>query len=401
MNSIYLDNSATTKPCKEAVSAMEKAMTSVYGNPSSVHGAGCVAAQLLLDSRNEIMCALFGENMRNLLPATPVSRSKAGAYGNVFFTAGGTESDNTAIFGTLAGCGIENPEIVTTDSEHPAVLNSVKYLETKGVKVHYLKTVGGIVSEDELKSKLNGKTALVSVMHTNNETGAVYDVGKLFSEVKKINKNIVCHTDCVQSFQKQCFTPFTLNADMVTVSAHKVHGPKGVGALWISENLLKKKMPLPLIYGGGQESGLRSGTENLPGIAAFAAAVKANGGCDAWKNFDMKTSRLRQLIRNGLPDECIINESVGKTAPHIVSISLPVVKSEPVLNLLSSEGVYISAGSACSSHGKKISHVLRAFGLDDKTADATVRVSTDTDNSESDIEVFCEKLRLAVKRMHR
>ena len=401
MSFIYLDNSATTKPCKEALQAMEAAMTRLYGNPSSLHCAGSEAAKLLSESRNEIMSALFGEEIRRFLPMSDIPGAKPNGYGQLFFTSGGTESDNIAILGTVERMSVDKPEIITTDSEHPAVLNTVKYLETKGVRAHYLRTVGGVVDEEELVSHISKKTVLVSIMHINNETGAVYNVAKLFSAVKKLNPDTVCHTDCVQSFQKIGFTPETLNADMITISGHKVHGPKGVGALWVSDRLLKKKIPAATVHGGGQERNLRSGTENIPGIAAFAAAVKANGGSSAYRDFTTKTEHLRKLLTDNLPEECIINSPVGQTAPHIISLSLPVIKSEPVLNLLSSEGVCISAGSACSSHGKKISYVLRAFGLDDRTADATVRVSTDTDTTEEDITVFCEKLRSAVRRMHR
>ena len=398
MRHVYLDNSATTKPCSEAIAAINDALTVTYGNPSSLHGYGSAAAELLLSSRNEIICSLFGESVRNKLPRRAGMRGGE-EYGKIIFTASGTEADNLAVFGTLNTCRISSPEIITTDSEHPAILNAVEQLENKGVKVHKLSTKNGVIDLEQLKSFLSPKTALVSVMHVNNETGAVYDLKRIFDLVKSVSSDAVCHADCVQSYLKIPVDPIDLNADMITLSAHKVHGVKGVGALWVKADLIRKNRPSPIVFGGGQESAFRSGTENLPGIAAFAAAVKAQGGANAHKAFGNATAPLRQKLISLLPEKASVNLPEGEYAPHILSVTLPIPKSQPMLNQLSALGFYVSSGSACSSHKNTVSHVLKAFGLSDKSADATVRISLSAENTEEEITAFAEALTLGVKRL--
>lgn len=395
---IYLDNSATTKPCKEAIETCVLASQEIFANPSSLHSAGADAAQLLLDSRNEILCALHGSRVRMKLPRKPGMRGGE-ELGKLIFTASGTESNNIAISGIIASTKIKSPEIITTDSEHPSVLETVKSLEAKGVKVHYLTTVNGNIDINCLKSLLCPNTALISVMHVNNETGAVYDVASIFKTVKEISPDAVCHTDCVQAFEKVPFTAKSLGADMITVSAHKVHGLKGVGALWVSKELIAKNRPHPIIFGGGQENGYRPGTENVPGIAAFAAAVKACGGDNGAKLFSETVSPLRELLIRNLPTNVKVNTPCGNVAPHIISLTLPVPKSQPMLNYLSALGIYVSSGSACSSHKNTVSHVLTAFGLSNAEADATVRVSLDSSNTESEILQFCEALKNGIAKL--
>ncbi len=395
MEIIYLDNSATTKPCDEAINAMTEAMSENYGNPSSLHALGSKAAELLQNSRNELICSLWGSNIRSKLPR------KAGMiggeeFGKLIFTASGTESNNLAIIGAIKSSKIKNPEIIVTDSEHPAVLNTVDSL---GITVHKLKTVFGKIDINELKSYLNNNTVLVSIMYVNNETGAVYNVPEAFKSVKAFSKDILCHTDCVQAYQKVPFTPKSLGADMITVSAHKVHGPKGVGALWLSYETARKNKVLPIIYGGGQEMGFRSGTENLPGIAAFAAAVKANGSDKAAKRFIEAVMPIRELLLKNLPSGCTLNKPIGDFSPHIISISTPLPKSQPLLNYLSALGIYVSSGSACSSHKNTVSHVLTAFGLSSLVADGTIRVSLDTSSTESDVFTFCAALDGAIRKL--
>ena len=397
MSEIYLDNSATTIPCTAAIEAIHKAMASIHGNPSSLHSNGTKAAELLLNSRNTILSALFGSHIRAKLPKKPGMRGGE-EYGRLIFTASGTEANNLAIIGTIETCKISSPEIITTDSEHPSVLKTVEYLEAKGCKVYKLKTVGGVIDMDELKSLLSPRTALVSVMLVNNETGAIYDIPEIFKTVKSICPNAVCHTDCVQAFQKLPFTPKTLNADMISVSAHKVHGPKGVGALWVSRELIIKNRPSPIIFGGGQESSFRSGTENMPGIAAFAAAVETNGGDKAYLSFIEKTVALRSILTENLPSGVRINTPT-KHVPYIISLSLPLSKSQPMLNYLSALGVYVSSGSACSSHKNTVSHVLTAFGIPNASADGTIRVSLDASNSELDILTFCKALTDGINKL--
>ena len=395
---IYFDNSATTKPCKAAIDAALKASEEVFANPSSLHFAGSAAAEMLLDARNELLAAIHGSTIRAKLPRKPEMRGGE-EYGRLIFTTSGTESDNLAIRGIIASTRIKNPEIITTNSEHPAVLETVRELEKSGVKAHYLKTAGGKIDLNELKSKLNSNTALVSVMHVNNETGAIYDLKEIFSTVKAISPDAVCHADCVQSFQKLLFTPKSICADLITVSAHKVHGLKGVGALWISKELAQKNRPYPIIFGGGQESGVRPGTENVPGIAAFGAAVKANGSDKAAIRFGENALKMRELLVSMLNPEVKVNECEGNTAPHIISLTLPVPKSQPMLNYLSALGICVSSGSACSSHKNTVSHVLTAFGLTNTEADSTIRVSLDDSNTESEIEEFCQALSDGIEKL--
>ncbi len=398
MSIIYLDNSATTRPCDEAVNAMNSAMTECYGNPSSLHALGTKASELLLESRNELLCSLWGASIKPKLPRRP-GMTGGEEFGKLIFTASGTESDNLAILGAVNASKIKAPEIIVTDSEHPAVLNTADALAHKGIKVHKLKTASGKIDIDELKSYLCANTVLVSVMYVNNETGAIYDVPEIFKAVKAYSKDILCHTDCVQAYQKVPFTPKSLCADMITVSAHKVHGPKGVGALWISADTVRKNKLAQTIYGGGQEGGLRSGTENLPGIAAFAAAVKANGSDKGAAGFIEAVTPLREYLLANLPANLTVNKPVGSFTPHIISISTPLQKSQPLLNYLSALGIYVSSGSACSSHKNTVSHVLTAFGLSNSVADGTIRVSLDSTNTEADILAFCASLENAIRKL--
>lgn len=398
MPNIYFDNSATTMPCTEAISAMVNAMKNVYGNPSSLHKAGAEAAELLLNSRNEILKALHGEKIIPLLPRKSGFKSGKGV-GKLIFTASGTEANNLAIFGTLEKCKIKNPRIITTDSEHPSVLEPIEKLKNSGAEVVKVSTRGGKIDISELKTALTPNTVLVSVMYVNNETGAIYNVPEVFKTAKKLLPDVICHTDCVQAFQKISFTPSSLFADMITVSGHKVHAPKGIGALWVKDELIAKGRPLPYLLGGGQEDGFRSGTENIPGIAAFAAAVKANGSDKAYKTFCEKTSALRALITENLPESAKINQPSEAFTPHILSLTLPTKKSQPMLNYLSAEGVYISSGSACSSHKNTVSHVLTSFGLSNDEADRTIRVSIDASNTEEEAKIFCEKLSEGIKKL--
>ncbi len=398
MQEIYFDNSATTKPCKEAVDAAVTAMSDVWGNPSSLHSCGKRASELLRSCRNELLTALLGDSISSKLPKKPGLITPSG-IGRLIFTASGTESDNLAIIGTVKSCKIKNPRVITTDSEHPAVLNTLAALEAEGVEVYKLSTVGGKIDFEEFKNALTPNTALVTVMAVNNETGAIYELEKLFSYAKKAVQGVICHTDCVQAFQKIPFTPASLSADMISISGHKIHAPKGIGALYVSDALIKKKRPFPIIYGGGQEEFFRSGTESVPLIAAFAAAVKRNGSANANTAFSEKATLLRDTLIKNLPSGVQVNTPLGRSAPHIVSLTLPVKKSQPVLNFLSAEGIYVSSGSACSSHKDTVSHVLTAFGLSHDEADRTVRVSFGMENTEAEVLIFCDALERAISKL--
>lgn len=369
---IYLDNSATTEISAVAKEKMLEAMD-VYGNPSSTHKAGMEARKIIDDAREKVAMAL--------------GAGRVGAE-NLIFTACGSESNNTAILGTAYAKEKRRAnKIITTDSEHPSVENVMKKLEKDGFEVVRLSTKGGVINEQEFLTAVDEKTLLVSIMLVNNETGAVYDVKKLFSMAKRKNPEIVTHCDAVQGFLKIPFTPKTISADLVSISAHKIHGPKGVGALYISPEIIKAKKIVPYIIGGGQEGGYRSGTENIVGIAGFGTAAEQERA-DFAANITKITS-LRDMCeklvsetgaRPNIPD--------GSRSPHVLSVTLPDIKSETMLNHLSGSGICISAGSACSAHSKNMSSTLLGFGLTPHEADCTVRISFSRLNTEKDIHAF-------------
>lgn len=369
---IYLDNSATTEISAAAKKKMIDAMET-YGNPSSTHSAG-IEARKVIDEAREKLSAVLGTGRVN--PE------------NLIFTACGSESNNTAILGVAYAKEKRRAnKIITTDSEHPSVENVMRKLEKDGFEVVRISTRGGKVNEEEFLSALDEKTLLVSMMLVNNETGAVYDLKKLFGIAKRRNPEIVTHCDAVQGFLKVPFTPKMISADLVSISAHKIHGPKGVGALYVSPEIIKAKKIVPYIIGGGQEGGYRSGTENIVGIAGFGAAAE-----EGRANFSANVAKM-----TALRDECqrIAAEAgarpnipEGARAPHVLSVTLPDIKSETMLNYLSGKGICISAGSACSAHAKNMSSTLLGFGLTEHEADCTVRISFSEYNSSHDLEAF-------------
>ena len=371
MREIYLDNSATTSLCDEAKVKMTDAMA-FYGNPSSLHSKGFDASKIISDARNKVLSSLFVRNAK---------------AENLIFTAGGTEADNLALIGVAYAKTRRANRIITTDSEHSAIENTLKALENDGFEVIRLSTVNGTIDIDEFKSFINKNTLLVSIMHVNNETGAVYNVKECFKIAKGINPDVVTHTDAVQSYMKLKVSPNELFADLISISAHKVHGPKGVGALYISPEVIKKKQLKPIIYGGGQEFGFRSGTENLIGIAGFGAAAERG-----FKNLSKDVVKMRELRAYALEKlwnlDVRVNVPQGECAPHIINITLPSIKSETMLHYLSANGIYVSSGSACSSNSatKRVSRALRGFGLSDFDADCSIRISLSPFNTKEDID---------------
>lgn len=358
---IYLDNSATTPLCEEAAQAVNAAVA-CYGNPSSLHGMGQNARKLVEEARKRLLSAL---DVR--LPDTR----------RVIFTSCGTEANNLAVYGVLRAKKFRFlPRIVTTDSEHPSILEPLADLERRGeAEVIRLSTMGGRIDLSELDAALNERTVLLTLMQVNNETGAVYDIASAFRLAKRKNPSILTHTDLTQGFLKVLPKGGydKLGADLITVSGHKIHAPKGVGALVVSAEVLKSKRLIPCLYGGGQEDGLRSGTENVIGITALGAAAKA-GKATATAD-TARIAVLRELFVKALPETVRVNTPVGDVAPHVVSITLPRIKSQSALNALSAKGICVSSGSACSSHGGHGSYVLLAFGLTPEEADCTLRVS--------------------------
>ena len=358
--SIYLDNSATTPLCPEAVQAIQDA-TECFYNPSSLHFGGQAAHKLVETARRQILTAL---DVR--LPNTR----------KVIFTSSGTEANNLAIFGVIHAKKFRFlPRIITTDSEHPSVLEPLNYLAGKGeIEVVKLSTKAGKLDLTELQAALNERTVLVTLMQVNNETGAIYDIGTAFTLTKRLCPTAITHTDLTQGFLKVLPKGGydKLGADMMTVSGHKLHAPKGIGALVVSTDLLKSKRLIPHLYGGGQEGGLRSGTENVLGIAALGSAIAA--GKALAPSFQEKMTALRRVFIENLPDSVQIN-TPDHHSNHIISITLPSIKSQSALNALSAMGIFVSSGSACSSHGGHGSYVLLSYGLTPGEADCTLRIS--------------------------
>ena len=384
MRDIYLDNSATTPLCEEAKEKMREAME-CYGNPSSLHAKGFDASKMIAEARNKVLSSLFVRN---------------GKAENLIFTAGGTEADNLALMGVAYAKTRRANRIITTDSEHSAIENTLKYLENDGFDIVRLATKNGVIDIDEFKSMMSKNTLIVSIMHVNNETGAVYNIKECFKLAKEINPDVVTHTDAVQSYMKMKVSPSDLCADLISISAHKIHGPKGVGALYVSPEVIKKKQLKPIIYGGGQEFGFRSGTENLIGIAGFGAAAERG-----FKNISKDISTMREnrayAVERLSALDVKINMPERECAPHIINITLPSIKSETMLHHLSSKGIYVSSGSACSSNSatKRVSRALRGFGLSDFEADCSMRISFSPFTTKEDIDGLVINLKEGIEKL--
>ena len=369
---IYLDNSATTKPCKEAVEAMTDMLTECWGNPSSVHHLGVEAERRMKNARNQVAALMGAEPER------------------VFFTSGGTEADNWAIFSTAERLGKRGKHIITTAVEHHAVLHPMEKLAAQGFEVTYLKPdETGVVSVETLSAALRPDTILVSVMMVNNETGAVMPIADMVKAVRRKSPLALFHTDAVQGFGKVPFKAKTLGADLISVSGHKIHGAKGVGALYIKKGL---SFP-PLLRGGGQEQNFRSGTEGLPAIVGFGAACAA---CDLNKEI-AHLSKLRDLCREKLADVPGL-VFIGKgDAPHVVNIAVPGLRSQGLINRLQEREIYVSAGSACSKGHR--SHVLEAMGVPAKTIDGAIRISFGRENTPEDVDALKDGLLYAIANL--
>lgn len=374
---IYFDNAATTRVSDTAAQAAISAMTELYANPSSAHAFGFEAEKALRAARAAVLAALG---------FTP-------SEGSLVFTGSGSEADNLALRGTAHALARRGKHIVLSDSEHPAVENTAKDLEKEGFTLSRLSTKGGKLDLDEARAVLTPDTILVSCMAVNNETGAIYDIASLASLAKALCPNALFHTDAVQAFTKIPAGAWK-KADLVSVSAHKIHAPKGVGALFVRKGVRL----VPCITGGGQENGLRSGTEAMPGICAMAAAAKQATADFAALDAQVKSINAYLRTRLSTLDGVCINTEPDGFLPHILSIAVPGLRSEILLRFLSERGIYVSAGSACSAKHAD-NRVLSAFGLPDKIADSTLRLSFSADNTTAECDAFVKALSDAMQTL--
>ena len=366
----YLDNSATTKVCPEAVRAACEAMTELYGNPSSTHTKGREAKKLLDQSRKTVSAAL------GCMP------------GELVFTSCGSESDNWAILSGAEAMKRKGKHVISSLVEHDAVRKSLDALEAAGFELTRLKPDGtGAVPPEAVLNALRDDTVLVSLMMVNNETGAVTDIRTVARLLKEAHSQALLHTDAVQAFLKIPFQAKTLGADLITVSGHKIHAPKGIGALYIRSGLRLK----PLISGGSQEDGRRAGTEAMPQIAAFAAACVAAAA--GQEDNLQRMRKLKALAADRLSEAIPELRIIQTDAPHILSISMPGWRSEVLMNLLEAREVYVSKSSACKKGGR--SHVLEAMGLKSDVIDGALRIGISRFTTEEDIEALVSGLREA------
>lgn len=374
---VYLDNSATTAVFPEVVELMKDLMLREYGNPSSMHLKG-VKAEGYIKEAKTTLAKILKVSEKELL-----------------FTSGGTESDNTALIGCAMANNRRGRHIITTQVEHPAILQTCRHLEELGYRITYLPVDrSGRISLDDLANAMTPETILVSIMHTNNEVGSLQPIAEAGALIKRMNSTTLFHVDAVQGFGKAKIYPKKMNVDLMSVSSHKIHGPKGVGFLYIAE----RTKIMPIIYGGGQQLGLRSGTENVPGVAGMAKAAEmlyANIDADIEKLYALKArfikglEQLPEIKVNGLLPDAPYGEG---TAPHIVSVSFLGVRSEVLLHALEDKEVYVSAGSACSSHKPQPSATLRAMKVDPMQLECTIRFSFSVHTTEEEIDYTLQQL---------
>ncbi len=364
---IYLDNSATTRCFDSVRTLMSDIMDQSYGNPSSMHIVGIEAEQYIKSAK---------KTLSDILKVTEKE---------IYFTSGGTESDNLAIIGCALANRRAGMHLITNRTEHPAVLEPMKYLAEQGFNITYLDTYeNGIINTTQLEEAITGETTLISIMQVNNEIGAVQPIEEISRLIKKKNPNTLLHVDGVQGFGKYRTYPKRIGIDLYSVSGHKIHGPKGVGVLYVNE---KVKIH-PILFGGGQQKGLRSGTENVPGIAGIAKAAE-----EIYRNFDEQTESLYALKKDFIEkllqlEDVSINgvTQIYDSAPHIVSASFRGIRSEVLLHALEDRGIYVSSGSACASNKPAVSETLKAVGLPKELMDSTIRFSFSIETTKEELD---------------
>ncbi len=372
---VYLDNSATTKPCDKAIEYMNNALTDNWGNPSSLHTLG-MNAEIALDNARKCIA--------NSICASPKE---------IIFTSCGTEANNTAVMSALYRKNRGN-RIITTSIEHPSVLKAVERLESFGFEIIYLKpNRNGVISLTDLENALNDKTVLVSIMLVNNEIGSIEPIKQAAALTHKLSKNAYFHCDAVQAYGKMPINVKDLGVDMLTASGHKIHAPKGIGFLYCSQ----KTHIFPFILGGGQESGMRSGTESIPLICSLQGAVESLPNLENQLKIqkDLYNYTKERLMENNLAD---IN-STDDGLPYVLNISVNGYRSETLLHFLESKNIFISSGSACSKGS--ISYVLKEIGKDDKAIDSALRISFSRYNTKEDIDKFILELTNASKKIRK
>ena len=369
----YLDNSATTRCCEEAAQLVVKLLTEDYGNPSSLHNKGVIAENYMNDARKKIAKTLKVQEKE------------------ICFTSGGTESNNLAIIGVAEANKRSGKHVITTSIEHPSVSATMAYLEEHGYEVTYLPVDAyGVISLDDLKAAIRPDTILVSLMQVNNEIGAVEPIAEAGALIKQCNPQTLFHVDAIQSYGKMRIYPAKMHVDFLSVSGHKIHGPKGSGFLYIKDKTKIK----PIIYGGGQQKGMRSGTENVPGAAALGEAAM-----EIYENFDEKIAHMYALKKHFIEEVTkiegvMINGKTGEdSAPQIVSVTIQGVRSEVMLHSLEEKEIYVSAGSACSSNKPAPSKTLQGIGLKKADLEGTIRFSFCVNTTEAEIGYAIEQLK--------
>ncbi|MCR4650095.1 MAG: cysteine desulfurase [Lachnospiraceae bacterium] len=381
----YLDNSATTKCFEEVISAVESEMREFYGNPSSMHNKGFEAEKKIRETTKIIASTLKCDESE------------------IIYTSGGTESDNMALIGVARAYRRSGKHIITTKIEHEAVLETAEFLREEGFEITYLSTDSrGIVDLKELEEAVREDTILVSVMAVNNEIGCVEPLEEISKIVKKKNPSTLFHVDAVQGYGKIKILPKQMGIDLLSVSSHKIHGPKGVGFLYASYKIKIK----PVIFGGGQQKGRRSGTENVCGIMGMGAAIEK-----VFADFDENTQRMRTL-RKRLAEKISVTEKIvingaeeENSAPHILSVSVRGVRAEVLLHSLEEKGIYVSSGSACASNRNTVSATLKAIGVEKELLDSTIRFSLSVLTTEEEIDyaarAFNENIEILRKYVRR
>ncbi len=378
---VYFDNSATTRAYDEVVQIMVKTLQNDYGNPSSMHIKGLMAENYIKDSRQVVADSLKVQPKE------------------IYFTSGGTEANNIAILGGARAMNRIGNHVITTKIEHPSVYEPMKALEKEGFVVDYLSVdKNGLVDLEELENLVNENTVLVSTMYVNNEIGAVQAVEAISKIVKEKNRRALYHVDGIQAYGKYIIRPNQMGIDLLSVSGHKIHGPKGVGAIYIKDRVNVK----PIVFGGGQEKEIRQGTENVSGIAGFGMAAKIIYTqladkvlvlYEIRKYFIDEIMKIDDVVINGLTDD--------RNAPHIVSVSFMDIRSEVLLHALEEKGVYVSSGSACASNKPQVSKTLKAIGVDDKLLDSTIRFSFSFETTKEEINYCIRELKEIVPSLRR